>query len=88
MKNLFYLILILLLVSCGSSIENNEDIQIGYEILKSGEKVTTPQGRSTVRVIKDMVRVGIHIRVMVWVVDRTIPLWMRWIKRPRLWTSI
>jgi len=51
MKNLFYLILIVLLVSCGSSIENNEDIQIGYEILKSGEKVSLNAGdMSTIQV--------------------------------------
>ena len=51
MKNLFYLILIVLLVSCSSSIENNEDIQIGYEILKSGEKVSLNAGdMSTIQV--------------------------------------
>ena len=39
MKNLLYLTFILLSVSCGSNTKINEDIQIGYEILKSGEKV-------------------------------------------------
>ena len=39
MKNLLYLTFILLSVSCGSNTKTNEDIQIGYEILKSGEKV-------------------------------------------------
>jgi len=51
MKNLLYLVLIVLLVSCGSSIENNEDTQIGYEILKSGEKVSLNAGdMSTIQV--------------------------------------
>ena len=44
MKNLLYLTSILLSVSCGSNTKINEDIQIGYEILKSGEKVSINAG--------------------------------------------
>ena len=44
MKNLLYITSILLLVSCGSNKNNNEDIQIGYEILDSGEKVSLNAG--------------------------------------------
>ena len=44
MKNLLYLISILLLVSCGSSTKNNQGVQIGYEILKRGEKVSLNAG--------------------------------------------
>ena len=44
MKNLLYLTFILLSVSCGSNAKINEDIQIGYEILKSGEKVSLNAG--------------------------------------------
>ena len=44
MKNLLYLISTILLISCGSNSKNNEDIQIGYEILKSGEKVSLNAG--------------------------------------------
>ena len=42
MKNLLYLIFILLLVSC--DINTKVDWQIGYEILKSGEKVSLNAG--------------------------------------------
>ena len=44
MKNLLYLTSILLLASCGSNTKNNEHIQIGYEILKNGEKVSLNAG--------------------------------------------
>ena len=51
MKNLLYLISIVLLVSCNSQTKNNEDIQIGYEILKSGKKVSLNAGdMSTIEV--------------------------------------
>ena len=44
MKNLLYLISIVLLASCGSNTKSNEDKQIGYEILESGEKVSLNAG--------------------------------------------
>ena len=51
MKNLLYLTSILLLVSCSYNTKNNEDVQIGYEILKSGEKVSLNAGDiSTIQV--------------------------------------
>ena len=51
MKNLLYLTSILLLVSCGSNTKNIADVQIGYEILKNGEKVSLNAGDiSTIQV--------------------------------------
>ena len=51
MKNLLYLISIVLLVSCNSQTKNSEDTQIGYEILKSGKKVSLNAGdMSTIEV--------------------------------------
>ena len=44
MKNLLYLMSIFLLASCGSNTKSNEDKQIGYEILESGEKVSLNAG--------------------------------------------
>ena len=51
MKNLLYIISILLLGSCNSQTKNSEDTQIGYEILKSGKKVSLNAGdMSTIEV--------------------------------------
>lgn len=33
-------------------------------------------------------RVGIIRSIVVWVVDRTVPVWMGWVTRPRLWNRI
>ena len=44
MKKLLYLTSILLLFSCVSNSKKNEDIEIGYEILNSGEKASINAG--------------------------------------------
>ena len=39
MKDLLYVFLSILIISCTSTPQKNEDTKIGYEILKSGERV-------------------------------------------------
>ena len=51
MKNLLYVFLSILIISCTSTPQKNEDTKIGYEILKSGERVPLNAGDlSTIKV--------------------------------------
>ena len=51
MKNLLYVFLSILFISCTSTPQKNEDTKIGYEILKSGERVPLNAGDlSTIKV--------------------------------------
>lgn len=51
MKNLLYVFLSVLIISCTSNPQKNEDTKIGYEILKSGERVPLNAGDlSTIKV--------------------------------------
>ena len=44
MKKILYIAIGLLFASCGSDSKKNQDIKIGYEILKSGERVPLNAG--------------------------------------------
>ena len=56
MKNLLYVTLSVVIISCTSTPEKNEDTKIGYEILKSGERVSLNAGDlSTIKVCEKYV---------------------------------